>query len=229
MSAQQPTLKEALNNGNANSLPSALAILKIGTILRSMVTFIAAQATVVPGGDQPQLATLRKLTLPIGAKASTIRRAWSRAGSVTGALTPVAYGVTPTTGQIAVAPNGDIVTLGTDAITSLDVEYEPMRYDVLEYDADVVSNDLVLPAAITGRRVIALLSAEGYAGTQVGKKIVLVDGARSTTDGTCNMNVLKTIVQFDATDAITKARVKVAVMPEADVNALLEAASPGLF
>lgn len=226
MSAQQPTLKEALDNSNPNTLATALAALGLGTILRSLsVQLIKQDPIAYNSGTQPQLSTLEKIRLPDGAKASNIRRAWARVGGVTGALTPQAYGATPATGQIAVAPNGDIVVLAADAITSLDVEYEPMRYEVAEVTLDCASNDLTLPDWITNRGVICLLSAVGNTGTQTGQKTVIVDGTRTTTDGQCNMNVLKTKVQFDATDAITNATVKVAIMPSKDANALLEAAS----
>ena len=220
-----PTLKEAFNNANPNTLPTLLSRAKLGNLLRTFnVQLVKAVPAAAPLSlAQPQLATLHKVILPDDAHASSIRQAWSRAGTVTGRLVPQAPDATPTTGQIGVAPNGDITVLAADAITSLDVEYEPLKYDMFLYEGPVVAHDLALPAAHVARGVLMLIAADGTLGAQTGRKIVVAAGARTTTDTHVNMDVTKTLVQFDATDAITYAKVIYAVAPEYNLHVALSA------
>lgn len=215
-------LKNELDKANANTLSALLAKLRFGSMLRGLVVQKIKQA---PAAQSYQLATLQALTLPDDAKALTVERATVRAGGVTGELTCDAYGTTPLTGHIAVAPNGDLVVLAADAITSLDVWYRPMQHDVVEYTLPVAAGVLTIPAAATTAGVLALLEAEVTAGTVTGKKIVLVPGAAPATTK-ANLSVDKTQVLFNnGTDAPTMARVKLAVaLPDVDV--MLSAASP---
>lgn len=165
-----------------------------------------------PAASPYQLATLQAIVLGDYKKASSILRATVRAGGVTGELAVQAYGATPITGQIAVAPNGDIVVLATDAITDIDVHYVPSQVEVVELTVDgLVGSELPIPAKYTARGVVSLLEAEVLAGTTLGKKIILVPGAAPATTK-ANLDVAKTKVQFNsATDAVTKARVKIGV------------------
>lgn len=149
--------------------------------------------------------------------ATLLLRATSRSGGVTGELTIVAFGVTPTTGQIAIAPNGSIVTLTSDAITSLDVAYAPERGLVVEFTLPVATGVLTIPTsvlggtALGGNGAVLLLEAEALTATVVGKKIVLIPGtAPATTQA--RLNVAKTQVLFNTgTDVVTRARVKLLV------------------
>ncbi len=174
------------------------------------------------------LATLHAFQLPDRARASSVVRATVRAGGVTGELTPAAFGATPTTGQIAVAPNGDIVTLAADAITDMDVTYVSERGDVMgnvQTDSSlpfytlglffpVVSNVLTLPTSGWGARGnLILLEAEAVNATSTGKKIVVVPGNGATTAGQAKLNIAKSTVIFNGTDAVTRARVKLLIAP----------------
>lgn len=172
------------------------------------------------------LGTLHALQLPDRARAAAVLRATVRAGGVTGELTPVAYGATPATTQIAVAPNGDIVVLAADAITDMDVTYVSERGDVMgnvQADASlpfyslglffpVVSNVLTLPTSGWGARGnILLLEAEAINATATGKKIVLVPGAGAPAAGQARLNIAKSTVTFAGADAVTRARIKLLI------------------
>jgi hypothetical protein len=138
--------------------------------------------------------------------------------------------VTPGAGEIAVAPNGDIVTLAADAYTSVDIVYEPFPHDVLEYELDVAVGVATIPAPALARGVLALLEAEVTAGTVTGKKGILVPlaggGAGLPATTKAQLTSAKGTVSFNnATDAPTKCRIKLAVALDVDVDAILTALS----
>lgn len=214
------SLKNKINQGNPNVLGDQFRALAFGDVLRALPTTIRKKAPVADAGS---LATLLALVLPDDAKACSIFRATAKAGAVTGELTPVAYGTTPATGQIAVGPNGDIVTLAADAITDLDVVYLPEKYDVVEVQLPVATHVLTIPSTFTAKGAVLLLEAIADAGTSTGKKIVLVPGAGAPAAGQARLNVAKTTVTFAAADAVTKATVKLAIAASVDVDALLTA------
>jgi hypothetical protein len=222
------TVKDQLNYPLINTVADALGGLAFGDLLlgqtiqfRRAIDFTAA----AQANDGYNVATLspivmRSSNLP---PAAAILRATVRAGGVTGELTVDAYGTTPATGHIAVAPNGSIVTLTTDAITNVDLVYVPERGLVVEFTLPVVSGTgvLTIPTSVLsgagGNGVVLLLEAEALSATVTGKKVVLVPGtAPATTQA--RLNVAKTQVLFNAgTDVVTRARVKLFVaMPAGD-------------
>lgn len=213
-----------LNRANLNTLTSQLDALKLGNALLGQLPQskrkINPSALGVGAGN---LATLHALQQPDWSPASTVVRATVRAGGVTGELTPVAYGVTPTTGQIAVGPNGQVVVLASDAITDMDLHYLPERGDVLSAVFPVVSNVLTLPTSAPwmARGVVLLLEVEALTATLTGKKIVLIPGAGAPAAGQARLNLAKTTVTFQATDAVTRARVKLLVGQSADLQTVL--------
>lgn len=202
------TVRDALNRANPNTLPDHLRKARIGDVLGSCVAQTLRDINMDAAGVSAyNLATLDTLVLPDHAKASVILRAFAKAGTVTGALTPVAHGVTPATTQIAVAPNGNIVTLAADAVTDLDLVYIPEGQGVVfESFFPVVSHVLTLPSALAGR-VAVLEEAEAVAGTGTGKKILLARGG-SPAAGQAALNLVGSTVTFATADAVTRARVK---------------------
>jgi hypothetical protein len=218
------TNRESANRTNPNTLADLLRKLGLGDLLLGqMVQSLRAQDPDAAGTSGYNLATLDALPLPDHSKGAVVLRATARAGTVTGALTPAAYGATPTTGQIAVAPNGNIVTLAADAITDLDVVYVPERGDVIETYFPVVSNVLTLPASITDRHVVLLEEVEAVEGGTTGKKIILVPGGTPSAGQAALTDVAKTSVTFASADAVTRARVKLLVAATADLQSVLTA------
>lgn len=219
-------VKEALDRANPNTIADMYRKVKIGTVLAGhMPQHVRMFNMDEAGANAGNLATVDAMQLPDFSRAAVILRAFSRAGGVTGELTVAAPGATPLTGQIAVAANGNIVTLETDAITSLDVLYVPEAGEVVESVFPVVSNAIALPGNFTERGVIAVLEAEVVEGTATGNKIVLA-AAGAPAAGQAALNADKTSVVFNATDAGTRARVKllVAVRPKDQLQNVL--ASP---
>lgn len=210
------SVKDNLNYPVEGKISDLLRKLAFGDLLlgqmvqfrRSLDMTAAAQAN-----DGYNVATLspivmRSSQLP---PAASILRATVRAGGVTGELTVDAYGTTPATGHIAVAPNGSIVTLTSDAITNLDLVYVPERGLVVEFIGPVTSATGVmsLPTSIIGNGIVLLLEAEVLAGAVTGKKVVLVPGGTGPATLTARLAVAKTSVNFNqATDTPTRARVK---------------------
>lgn len=209
--------RQSLNRANINTLSSQLSALKLGNVMLGQLNQSLRKVNPSTLGTSGYtLATLHALRVPDNARGASILRATVRAGGVTGELTPVAYGTTPATTQIAVAPNGDIVVLAADAITDLDVVYASERGDVLQTYLPVVSNVLTLPTAGPwARGVVLLLEAEAVTATSAGAKIILVPGAGAPAAGQARLNVAKTTVTFAGADAVTRARVKALVVPPA--------------
>ncbi len=218
-----------LDRANPITLADQLRSLRLGHLFLGQMIQHKRKVNPSALGVSPYaLATLHALQLPDRARASAVLRATVRAGGVTGELTPAAYGATPTTGQIAVSPNGDIVVLASDAITDMDVTYVSERGDVMgNVQADpslpfytlgfympVVSNVLTLPTSGWGARGnLFLLEAEAIQATSTGKKIVVVPGNGATTAGQAKLNLAKTTVIFNGTDAVTRARLKLLIAP----------------
>lgn len=218
------TQRAAMDRVNPNTIADAFRLMALGSFLQGQVPQVRRNVDMDAAGTNPNnLATLDALTLPASGKASSIQRATVRAGGVTGELTPVAFGVTPATGEIAVGPNGDIVTLGTDAITDVDVNYLPERGDVVDSVFPVVSNVLTLPTALVARGVVLLADVNALEGTATGRKIVLVPGAAAPAAGQARLNLAKATVTFAAADAVTRAQVVLVVTAAEQLHEVLEA------
>ena len=222
LSISNSALKARMDGAQPGTLADAFRIIKIGSVIRALLTFLRKKA---PAASAYELATLQALVLPDDAKAQSLSRVFVRAGAANGEFAVVAPGTTPTTGQAAVSSAGNIVFLAADAVTNADVSYQPDRYDAFEATRGVVANVLSLPAAYTDRGVIAAFEVESLAGGSVGKKIVLAPGAGAPAAGQARLNIAKTTVTFAGADAVTSARVKFSVASATDVDALLEAAS----
>lgn len=215
--------------------------LAIGTMLRNLGPVALRGKNAGAAAANPYvLATLGGLQLPDDAKAATIIRAFGKVGGVTAVeLSIQAYGTTPTTGQIAVAPSGDIVTLGTDLWTNFDVEYQPRKQDVVELVLPVIAGTGIcalpittdprlgggLPAQpatattpavastmISGGVVVSLMEAEVLAGGVLGKFIVIAEAtAAPGTTKQASLDLPKANVRFKVSDAVTQVRVKLGV------------------
>jgi hypothetical protein len=218
------SLKNQLNGGNINELQDILRFLKLGNVLRAEAANLYGAIPVLAGVNPYVLATAQSIILPDDAKAGAIIYATARAGTgAIGALTPaVQANSAPGAAGIKVAPNGDLLLLGTDAYTLIDITYLPDIYDLFEFILPVVPGTGVLTLP-PGLYATNLLEAEALAGTTVGKKIVLMPGTAQTTVS-ASINAAGTQVQFGTADAVTSARVKLGVKPAVDMNVVLEAA-----
>lgn len=206
------TVHTSLNRSNPNGISDMFRLVAIGDSLASGKLARRVVDMDAAGANPGNLATLDVLVLPDGQKARQVNAAYARAGVATGALTVVAINATPATGQIGVAPNGNVVTLAADAITDVDIEYEGIP-DVVAVEAvfPVVSDSIVLPSNITGPGVVQLLEAEALEGTGTGNKIVIASGTGPAAAGQVVMGVGKGNVNFAGADAVTRARVKLLV------------------
>lgn len=224
MALNSDQVNDLLTQLNCGDLTTFAQKARLLLLAKGASRTIRKQAPLAAAVNPYVLATLGAITLPDGAKAHSIRRATVRAGGVTGELTPVAYGATPITTQIAVSPNGDIVVLGTDAITDMDVVYDVEPQFTVELVLAVAAGVLTIPTTfqpsgyagpVSNLGVVSLLEAEALAQTAgTVKKIVLVPGAAPAT-GQARLNVAKTQVLFNtATDIVTSARVKLGIVQD---------------
>lgn len=249
--ATQPfeSLRQAVNRADPNALADIFRLLAGGDVLRALPVYLRNQLPVAAVATQ--LATLSTIVLPEDAKAAVIHRCTVRTTSsaAVGEYTVQAYGTTPSTTQVAVAPNGDIVFLTTDGVTSVDVIYTPQKGDVLGQLAysnttqtaagtgtGITSLNLAAPAGIAtipapwAGKAILLMNAVATAGTNTGSKNILVPaaGVVATTKAALSQDGTKVYFNF-ATDAVTACTVDLLVASGtgggADVNALLEGAS----
>lgn len=215
--------KEALAGATNNTLPEHLKTIAFTQVMRGQINQVLRKKDPAVNSYAPG-ATVETIVLADDAKANAIHRAYSRAGTVTGELTVVAPGTTPATGEISIQPNGDVMVLAADAITSLDVTFVPERGDVVTLDNwPVVSDAIALPTSITSKGVVLLLEAESLAGTLTGKLRILAPSGSAAATTQARLNVAKTTVKFAPADAVTKARVKLLVCAAVDLDTALEA------
>lgn len=246
------SLRQSANRADPNGLADILRALCIGDVLRSQPVYLRSVSAGTTGAVPQQLATLGCVVLPEDAKAASILRCTVKTTG-SGALGEYAiqlYGTTPTAGQVAVAPNGDIVFVGTDLVTSADILYVPQKGDVYGQLANsnatatpagpgtgITSLTLpvvpgtgvcLLPTALQGK-AIALMQANALVGTTTGQKIILVPAAAAVATTKAALSQDMTKIWFAIADAVTSAQVDILVDSGlnggADINALLEAAS----
>jgi hypothetical protein len=226
-----PTNKDVLNQADPNTLPDTLRAMGFGSMLRSMTVHLNRAAPVAGALANGNLTTVDVIHLPDDAKACTILRATGRAGGTVDEFTPQAYGATPATTQCAVAPNGDIAFVhATDLVTDVDIEYVPMKGDVVEAILPCVAGVCTLPTSWTNAGVKMLLEAEVLAGAVTGLKQVLVPlaggGAGLPATTKVQLTSGKTTASFNnATDVPTSCRVRALIVSAKDPNAVLEAAA----
>lgn len=220
------SLKNLINMGDPNNLPDQFRQIKLGNVLRSQLASLVKQ---VPAANAYNLGTVLCIALPDDAKASQVTRAYARAaGAASGELVVDAYAASaaPASGHVSVTANGDIQFLAADAATLVDVMYQPAIYEVMEFTLPVTVGVLTLPTVATTPGVLFLMEAEALAATVTGKKIILTPAAGLPATTKAQLNIAKTTVSFNnGTDVVTSARVKVAVAPGTDINALLGANS----
>lgn len=218
------TLRNRFDKANPNEICDLFRKIGLGSVLQGQLPQVRRNVNMNTAAVDPyQLATVQTLKLPDTGKAVSIVRAYCRTtGSAgTGALTVAAYGATPTTGQIAVAPNGDIVTVATDQMTNIDVTYLPERCDVVELTLPVVSHILTIPTNFVTQGVVLLTEVESMVGTLTGKLKILVPSTAPAT-GYANLSVAKNTVLFATADAVTSARVKLAIVTSNPLATALE-------
>ena len=220
------TNRDQLDKANPNTLPDHLRALLLGTVLATMLPQVRRNK--VPAADAgSSVSTVEVIALPNNAKANSILRAYARTGTAgMGALVIALPGVTPASGEIAVASNGDIMVLAADALTNIDVEYVPERGDVVVLTGvPVVSNVATLPASVTSKGAVLLLDANPTTATSTGRKRVLSPSASTPATGACRLNVAKTTVTFASADAVTVATLTLLVASADDLADILEAES----
>ena len=212
------SLKKQLDASNPQVLADMLRQAQIGSALRAMTTHRRRLNMVTQPANPFVLATVQSLILPDDAKACTILRATATAGAGTpGELINDGYAAAaPAAGHISIQPNGDIATLIADGWTSLDVVYMPEKHDTVELTLAVVPGTGVctLPTSVgqlCAAGVILLMEAEALAGGSVAKKITLVPAAGAPAAGRAQLNLAKTTVTFAVADAVTQARLKLAL------------------
>jgi hypothetical protein len=213
-----------MDRADLNSLPGQLQAVKLGSAMQSQMNLPlynqkpTASAVVLT-------ATYDAIKLPAEAKASGIVMAYARKTGAAGTLGPLAVvafsdNTHPADGEIAVGPNGDLLTLGTSQYTAIDLVYVPLRADVIQLvDCVVATNSFAIPSTY---QALALLSVDASTGTSGGAKTVSAPSGSSAAAGTSRLDVAKNHVKFANADAITKATITLAVIPAVDVNAVLQ-------
>lgn len=212
--------KTVLNRIDEASLATMCRLMALGSVLIALPASLrkSATAAVAYSGAPPAVSAQNQ-----EAPALTILSAYGRAGTApAAALTVGAY--PPAAGEIAIAPNGSIVTNAADAWTSVDVAYTVDKGEVVEFTGDVAANILTLPTGITTRGAIRLLEAEALVGTSTGAKFCDVIGAAPAAGEAALTTGLAT-VRFNGGDAVTKARVKLLVCSDVELTSFLAAAS----
>jgi hypothetical protein len=219
-------IKDLLSTANLNFLPALLARFAFGKILSALPRQVMRAAVNLNPTDM--IAAVDSIKLPDDAKAISILYAVAVTGSGTKGVLTVDAGVmttAPAAGHCQVTASRDIAFADADAWTGVDLVYQPLKLDVVELTLPVVgaSGVLTIPTTYAGRVVVleeaTVLTAT--AGVGVCKVVTTADTNAGTTL-TANLNLAKTTVLFRAADAVTSAKVKLGLVPVADVHALLE-------
>ena len=198
------TARQALTNGNPNSVPGLLQEIDAGRALSAIAQLVQA----------PVVANV--LALPELEKAAVILAAYGW-GTTSGPKTPLApfsNAATATT-ECSINGAGDIVFFGTDAITEAWVMYIP--YQGLKVFEEQITVTAHFGALLSGRKAQVLLSAASLAGTLTGNltPIKRQAAAPATTQaaigGTATNGSDK--IAFAVADAVTSARVRYLAVP----------------
>lgn len=218
----------ALNKADINALADALRLMGFGNFVRTMPVQRFAVGVSGAGVNPYVLAAPFSVTLPDDAKCGWLFAAYARSGTGTlGQLTvdnnvsEKFSGSAPAAGHVAVSPSGDVIFAAADAWTTVDLLYIPARYDIQELTLAVASNSLTLPANMP--KVVNIFEVEATLGTSVGKKIIDVVGTAPAA-GHAALALSKLTVAFQATDAVTQARVKFGTIAKIDIESFLESA-----
>jgi hypothetical protein len=221
-------LKAALNHASPNQLADIFRAIKLGDVLRSLPVQLNKVAMDGAAGTNPYaIAAAQTVTLPEDAKAGLILFGKACAGSGTkGPLVPqVNSDTAPGTNlYCSVSPCGDLAFYATDAWTSVDVSYLPMKYDVQEVTLPTTSSNTTVTLPPSLGAALFVMEVEGMAGGTPAKKIVVLPGQTPSAGHASMAHDGKTVLVPTA-DAHTSVRVKYGVAPKVDVNALLEAVS----
>lgn len=219
-------LKDSINRANPNTLADELRSLKFGDVLAALP--VSLRKASGAASDSVAAAAFATVGQQSFARAALIASAHARAGAGTpGALSPVAY-PPAAPNDIAIAPNGDVVTLAADAWTDLDVTYLVEKGDVVQVDIPVVPATGVgtVPANLLARGLVLLIDATATAGTVTGAKEIVAPGGPPAA-GEANLTAAKGSVGFAVADAVTSATVTLLVASAVDVSAAL--AAPSIF
>lgn len=211
----EATTMRALDRASPAGLPDLFRLAQIGTVLAGHVPQqLAGKA---PAAQMNELATLTGLGLPYYSRASAVLRATVRkvsGGAVLGELTPKLHDVTPSTGEVAVSPSGDVVFLAADLATVVDVVYAPIAGEVVELSLPAPAGIMTLPDEIVARQPLLLLEATATTATITGRKIVLAPAAAVVATTKAAIAIDRTKVYFNfATDVVTAATVKLLLAP----------------
>ena len=223
------TLRESMNRANANSIDGIFQAVNLGDILTQKFRRVV-RANVPTIADRTSGAGLSEdaIKLPDYLKASRITRGWARSTGAAGALgemTVSAVTADPGAGEIAIAPNGDIVMQANDAYTSVDIDYYPAKGRVLSLDLTVVPGTGVctLPSWLTALHPHMLLNATANTGGAIGAKVVDFRAAVAPAAGFACLNLIGTVVYFAVADAVTACTLKLMVDEGVDSQGLLTA------
>ena len=234
-SAQNPSwLRAALNRANVQSLSEMFQYMALGDVLGTLhVPLYGVKPLGVAGYPYTVQAGAFTYPLPDDAKCAVtgLASAYGRVGTATSENLTIdtQSSAAPAAGHAHVSGSGDVLFNSADAWTSVDVQYRPVKQDVIELFLPVVSGTGVclLPTEFNGANpglAVSLLEAQSTAGTVTGACDVQPIGGTPATTTWANLDVTLTKVLFVIADAVTSCRVKVGCAPRINLQALLESA-----
>ena len=119
-------LKSSLNRADLNALADEFRSLALGNMVAAFPTTLRSCSAASDVGTADYVFAKQSADIP----AAAVLWAYAKAGSGTpGQLAVVAYGTSPSAGEIGIASNGKIVTAAADAWTNVDVCYVPEKGD----------------------------------------------------------------------------------------------------
>lgn len=192
------SLKTILDSGDANKLGAVAQVGRVGTMLSLLPRLYAGAVA------------SHVLVLPVPALALLAVR--STAGTDIGEHTIL--NVTGTSasvgdGEAALDAKGDVVFDADDVVTAAEVLYVPAEGDLIEEVIPVASHSGTL---LMSRKGVILREVEALVGSSTGVKTVVARGS-SPSAGEAALGNTGATVAFNASDAVTSARVKYIALP----------------
>jgi hypothetical protein len=229
MDIQDTTKRSALNRANPNTLADQLRTLELGAVLGAILPQQLIKQNFVTKG-KTKLASYLDLVLPDNAKALSVIYNFVRAGASNkfGVSYTADTNDTPATTTYWVTKAGDIRILASDAVTDMDIIYQPIRGDVVETYLAVASGLATIPTDLVTKGVLLLIEAElltGFA-TVAGDKTILAEVATTALPATTTaaLDLAHAYVCFNhSTDAGTRCRVKLLVAADRNLPTELAA------
>jgi len=182
------TVQAALDKANPNTLPDNLRLARIGR-------------TLADGSYWERVAVAANIGV-LAIPAKSILSCYASAAGAPGWMVPVINEAVPIAGQCAINPDGNIELAAADAVTEIEVIYQPVLGDLITETVAVAAGGLAA-AMLNGHHIAQLVTATlDAAATLPGIKTVVARGTGAPAATTMATTFGGAGVQFAPADCV---------------------------